>query len=487
MPIETESQFMKHPILTVALGLLALIANVAPALAQSAADAAQVDAYVQGSMQKLSIPGVAVARIEEGKTTYLKGYGTIGTSGMPVTAQTPFQLGSISKSFAALVVLQLADEGRLSLDDPLAKHIPDFQTRDKAASDLITLRLLMNHRSGLATIDGNRHQDTVYRGSDAMRRAAQELRSARLIAAPGARFEYSNANYALLAHLIETIEQKPYEAVLDARIFSKLGMRNSYVQVASGPTAAPAAGHTQWFGKTVERDFVAGRMMMGPGGVTASAEDLATYLIAVFEGDPRIIPAALSAALSKERRGGYEFGWEFEMAGDQRVIFHGGLNPGFLAMVKYKPHTRQGAIVLTNMSGSLEGNFTSGATNFMLGLPDTDVSPPAVSLYRLWGALLLAIVLPFACAISLRAVVRRSQEFQQAPALSAWSRIAIPSILLFGLSTFLVFGVPALSGVNLTAVRIFYPDLGLLILFCSTLAAAWAVARTALLIRARLK
>ena len=204
--------------------LLAVLFFSAPLLAQtsdqSLPSAEQVDAYIEQGMRQLEIPGAAVALIVDGKITHLKGFGYIDGSGTPVTAKTPFQLGSVSKSFAALVVLQLAEEGRLSLDDPASKYIPYFQVDDKTASDKITVRHLLSHRSGLATIDGNRHQDSTYRGDDAMERVVRELKSAHLFAMPGDRFQYSNANYIVLSQLIETVEKVPYEKVVKARIFS---------------------------------------------------------------------------------------------------------------------------------------------------------------------------------------------------------------------------------------------------------------------------
>ncbi|NOT87004.1 MAG: beta-lactamase family protein [Lysobacter sp.] len=466
--------------------LLAVLFFSAPLSAQTSdqplPSAEQVDAYIEQGMRQLEIPGAAVALIADGKITHLKGFGDIDGAGTPVSAKTPFQLGSVSKSFAALVVLQLAEEGRLSLDDPVSKYIPYFRADDKTASDKITVRHLLSHRSGLTTLDGNRHQDTTYRGDDAMERVIRELRSAHLFAMPGDRFQYSNANYIVLAQLIETVEKVPYEKVVKARIFSKLGMNNSYVQIADAATAEPAVGHTQWFGRTFERNFIAGRAMMGPGGITASAEDLAAYLIAVFENDPRIMPKALSEALARERKGGYEFGWEFDTVDEQRVVFHGGLNPGFLAMVKYTPDTRKGALVLTNMSSSLEGNFIYGATDYALGLPPTDISPPSIALLRLWGTLGLTFLLAMGCVLSLYALIKRAPKSPRRSVAMKWLWIGVPSLFLFGLSYFLVFVVPQLSGVNLTAVRMFYPDLGLLLAVSSGIAIFWAVARAVLLI-----
>lgn len=482
---------MRSTVVQISILLFSCLFVSAIAIAQTTDQASpsteQIDAYVQQGMQQLAIPGVALALFRHGKVTHVKGFGRIDSTGAIVNAQTPFQIGSISKSFAALVVLQLADEGQLSLDDPVSTYLPYFQTNDKTASDQISIRHLLNHRSGLTTLEGNRNQDTTYRGADAMERVIRDFKYAQLFAKPGARFQYSNANYMLIAQLIESVEKIPYEKVVQNRIFAKLGMKNSYIQMASDSAERPALGHTQWFGFTVEKNFIAGRLMMGAGGVTSSAEDLATYLVAIFENDPRIISNTLANALAKERKGGYEFGWEFDTVAGQRIIFHGGLNPGFLAMVKYKPKTREGVLILTNMNGSHEGNFIYGVTDYALGLPPTDIAPSNTALLRLWGTLGLMCLLAVGFVYSVVKLIKHSPK--QAPkshpgsAVKRWLRISVPSLFLAGLSYFLAFVVPQLSGVNLTAVGMFYPDLYLMMAISSVIALLWAFVRTLVLIR----
>jgi len=465
-----------------ALGLASSPAS-AQAADESLPSAEQVDAYIQKGMRELKIPGAAVALIEDGRITHMTGFGYLDSTGAPITAQTPFQLGSVSKSFSALVVLQLAQEGKLDLDSPVIKYLPYFRTHDKSASDKITVRQLLNHRSGITTLDGNRNQTTSYRGSDAAERAVRKLKRARLFAVPGSRFQYSNANYAILSDLIEKVEQTPFEQVLEARIFSKIGMRNTIVQHPGKPVSQPAAGHTQWFGHTVKRDFIAGRMMMGPGGVTASAEDLATYLIAVTENDPRIIPTALADVITNGSELPYEFGWEFQTMLGQRVIFHGGLNPGFWTMVKYKPETRQGALVLTNMSGSLEGTLVYGATDFALDLRPDDIRPSKSAQQRLWGSLGLTILLAVGCLFSLGNLLKHKSNPRRGSIVLKWITIFFPSLILVGLGYAFVVTVPHLSHVTLMAADIFYPDLGFLLMASTAIALFWAVARAFLLIR----
>ena len=171
----------------------------------------------------------------------------LGTDGTPVTTQTAFQSGSIIKSFVALVILQLAAEGKLHLDDPVVRHLPKFRTADITLSDRVTIDQLVTHRSGLSTLEGNSANTTnpTLSGPAA---AVAGLAGVRLSTEPGSNFQYSNANYAVLSHLIEILDNRKFEEVLTTRIFKPLGMTNSFAQQPFSGAIAVATGYRLWFG-----------------------------------------------------------------------------------------------------------------------------------------------------------------------------------------------------------------------------------------------
>src|SRR5262245_47704919 len=111
-----------------------------------------IDAYVAEKMRAPRLPGVALAIVEDDRIVYLKGYGRTDSSGRPVTPQTAFALGSITKSITALAVMQLVEAGRIELDAPVRRYIPWFRTADAQASAGITVRELLNQTSGLPMI-----------------------------------------------------------------------------------------------------------------------------------------------------------------------------------------------------------------------------------------------------------------------------------------------------------------------------------------------
>ena len=117
---------------------------------------AAIDAYMKERMQALKIPGAALAIVQGDQIEYSQGYGVADSTGRAVTPQTPFLLGSLSKSFTALAIMQLAEDNKLELDAPVQKYLPWFQIADKKASSEITVRQLINQTSGFSEIDGRK-------------------------------------------------------------------------------------------------------------------------------------------------------------------------------------------------------------------------------------------------------------------------------------------------------------------------------------------
>ena len=456
------------------------VANWSHAHAQGEIPEHPVDAYVEAGMEELGVPGAAVAIFEGNEIVRVKGFGvTAADDGSAITPQTPFQTGSVSKSFAALAAVQLASEGPISLEDPVVKYLPDFRTRDAKTSAKITVRHLISHHSGISQVDGNHYQTLTDRSDNAFAPAMRGLEKVKLNGEPGTHFEYSNLNYILLVKLIESVEQKPFEEVLEARIFGPLGMKNSYVQVAKKPTVAPAIGHRQWFGATQEFEFIPGRIMMGAGGVTASAEDLATYLVAVANRDPRIIPPEYAEDIHTAYGGnanGYGLGWEVRERDGAKLIFHSGLNPGFAARVAFTTEPVRGGLILTNMAGSLDGELVLGTLNEIMGFPEVDASPTPTELGQLWGGLVITVLLLIGFIFLTLRLIKKSESVGPL-------KTFLPSLVLFALAYGFHFAIPAALGAPVDAARIFYPDLGLLLITSAAVSALWAATRLLLIWR----
>jgi len=131
----------------VAVGIVE--ASAAGASSESAPDFAAIDHYVQKEMKQTRMPGVALGVVKADEIVHLKGFGKADSSGRAVRPQTPFIIGSLSKSFTALAIMQLVEAGKLELDAPVQRYLPWFRVADEEASARITVRELLNHTSGL--------------------------------------------------------------------------------------------------------------------------------------------------------------------------------------------------------------------------------------------------------------------------------------------------------------------------------------------------
>lgn len=125
--------------------------NAAPARTSRSDDFEEIDAHVERQMERLNMPGVALAIVEGGKIVHLRGFGRVRPGGEAPTPQTPFAVGSLTKSFTALAVMQLVEAGKIDLDAPVQRYLPWFRVADLRASAQITVRHLLNHTSGLPT------------------------------------------------------------------------------------------------------------------------------------------------------------------------------------------------------------------------------------------------------------------------------------------------------------------------------------------------
>lgn len=222
--------------------------------------------------------------------------------------------------------------------------------------------------------------------------------------------------------------------------------------------------------------------MMGAGGVTTSAEDLAKYMIAVAKSDPRIVPAALSKSWAQQHQAGYEFGWEYDTYDGRRAIFHNGANPGFRSIMMYTPESSSGGLFLMNMSGTLEGNLPEATMRYALGLRSVSIAPSGLFRTILWGSLTLLVLMVIACVFSISRIRKNSSKPWRRSKLVKWTCISIPSLSLIAFAFTMVFYVPRSFGVDFAAASLFNPDLGVLLFALAAVAIFWAAARTVLLI-----
>ncbi len=448
-------------------------------------DVAAFDAHVMALQAETGVPGLAVAIVEDGETVLARGYGIAGPDDQPVTAQTVFQIGSITKSFVALVMLQLAAESKVDLDAPVVRYVPNFRTANKRVSDAITVNQLITHRSGLTTLHGNSFAsvDDDVLGPEAI---ITSLQYAQLHAEPGASFQYSNANYGVLAHLIEVLDDRSFEEALDARIFEPLAMKHSFVGNAAVQNHQSATGYTLWFGFPVAQQapeqsmpaHAPNRRMIGAGGIWASIDDLARYVEAVRSNDPRVVPVGGTNPLEIlpfAEPWGYGYGWFSETTHSKTVFAHSGLTPGFYTLATIVPGdvsdkgssegSGKGAtegkvvVVLTNASGLAQGELPTAVTNLALGLAPVPAVAPLGAQLASWSALCAPLGFLLLLYKVLRGEFRRgvSVSTRQSPHNLILKILA--AIGLGALVTVVYFSYPTLLSISFATSYAYYPDL----------------------------
>src|SRR5918993_2761744 len=241
----------------------------------------EIDAHIERQIERLNIPGVALAIVEDDEIAHLRGFGRARPGGEAPTPHTPFIIGSLTKSFTALAVMQLVEDGKVELEAPVQRYLPWFRVADPLASAQITVRHLLNQTSGLPQLSGLRPMTEFDDSSGATERQARALSKLVLARPVGSAWEYCNMNYNLLGLIIEAASGESYEVYVQKHIFTPLQITHTYTASAEAKQNGIAVGHRYWFAIP----FAVPKMPIPrgslPGGeLISSSEDIARYLIA---------------------------------------------------------------------------------------------------------------------------------------------------------------------------------------------------------------
>ncbi|MBV9972414.1 MAG: beta-lactamase family protein [Candidatus Eremiobacteraeota bacterium] len=326
-------------------------ASSAPIEALSPAGAARVDATVQQAMDTYRIPGGEIAIVSNGNIIYRRGYGVRNiTSERPVNATTRFEIGSITKQFTAVAIMQLVEDGRLSLDDRLVKFIGSYP----AAND-VTIRQLLWQTTGIPNYTAAKNFVSL-----AERRPGTFVTMMNLIAnkplrfTPGSRWEYSNSNYIILGRIIELVSGQSYTDYLFSHVIKPAGMNQTATIADEGHLTDFATGYGP--NKSGTKLNRAPRFGSGwawaAGYLVSNVDDLAAWDNAFFGGRiiaPKDVTLATSPGmLSDGKPTMYGFGWVVDSQYGHRRIWHNGGTFGFNADNMTYPDDHLAIIALFN-------------------------------------------------------------------------------------------------------------------------------------------
>lgn len=351
----------------IALALLALALGVA---AQSTADP-----------RPERVPGMALVVMRGDETVRAEGYGTTAIErGEQVTDTTVFQLGSISKQFLAALVLRLVEDERLSLDDPVTTHLPEFALLPPT----VTVRHLLNHTSGLRELFA---QEAYRNGIEDLSRGPEELariaRESPVDFAPGSRWSYSNTGYATLALIVERLTGLPYEDALAERLFVPLGLSSMRQCTPLPKDDGEARGHVEREGAIVAAAPENMHWIRGDGGLCGHARDVARWTRLLHTGKV-VSPAShalMTAAtpVSSHAAAPYGFALSLIEPDGRRKIAHGGAMLGFSAMAAWYPDDDVTIVVLTNRGEAGADGVERRVARGVLGVPEPTRAPVALT------------------------------------------------------------------------------------------------------------
>jgi CubicO group peptidase (beta-lactamase class C family) len=367
---------------------------------------AEVQAFTRGMMAAHDVPGLAVAVARDGAEVYAEGFGRRETGADAcVTPDTIFGVASVTKSFTALAIMQLHEAGKLSVDDPVTRYLPEFRTPDAAATRAITLHHFLTHTSGLPPLpsrffafarsmegDPAAGSKPAWSADHAPIDTYEHLMDYlaeggyTLLGPPGAQFSYCNEGFALLGAIIERVSGQGYEPYVQRHILDPAGMTRSTYDVATlraFPDIVTFHAARQTDGKRevyAAPNWLYSSVWSPAGGLNSTVRDLLRYLeiyrTGGMTGEARLLSAAgiarMTTPYAPRSSPGSSYGYGLGVIPDYhglKLVKHGGGRKGIAAEVIAAPAIGFTGAAIANLAGVPVATVTLAALNRTRGLP----------------------------------------------------------------------------------------------------------------------
>jgi CubicO group peptidase (beta-lactamase class C family) len=379
--------------------LLLLIVSTAHAVAQNALPA-DVDDYAARILKEFEVPGMAVAVVKDGRVVMARGYGVrkLGEAA-PVDENTLFGIASNSKAFTAAALAMLVDEGKISWDDPVIKHLPAFQMYDPYVTRELTIRDLLTHRSGLPLGAG----DLLFWPGTTFTREeiVQRIRFVKPATSFRSRYAYDNILYLVAGEVIRAVTGKTWDEFIKERIFTPLGMTRSNTSVKAFRIGDNiATPHARADGRLKAIEYMNIDNTAPAGAINSCVAEMAKWMIAQLDGgvirnseggEKRLFSARQNQemwsaqtitpignpppplAALKPMFAAYGLGWGLSDYRGHKTVSHTGGLAGLVSKVTLIPDLKLGVVVLTNQEAG--GAFQAMSWHILdsyLGAPPTD-------------------------------------------------------------------------------------------------------------------
>jgi D-alanyl-D-alanine carboxypeptidase len=317
-------------------------------------------AWIEGQIAYRGLPGIAVGVVSDQELVWSKGFGFADIKAkLPMTATTKFRMGSNSKLFTAIAIMQLREEGKLGLDDPVVKYLPWFKAKPAGEDDgPITIEQLLSHSSGLQRDAADHWVSYKFPTIDELQRLYADRQAA---FAPSVRWKYSNLAYAVAGLVVEQVSGEGWADYVEHHIFKPLEMNDSSVDKNVAGLAVPY-GRRMPDGSREVLPFVESRGMAAATGITSDVADMAKFISAQFRrgsrGGAQIVSSGSWREMLRVRSveenwtSGTGLGFDINRVRDKTYIGHGGGYPGNTTQTLIQLDDKVGVIVLTNTNDS---------------------------------------------------------------------------------------------------------------------------------------
>ena len=355
--------------------LIALLPAMATAAPFTQAETAKVDALAARILATTGVPSASVTVVRDGQIAYAHAYGVQRADPRaPASIDARYQIASVSKQFTAAAMLLLAQDGKLSLDDKVAKYLPDLTDADK-----ISLRQLLSHTSGYRDYWPQDYSFVDMATPVQPQQILDRWAKAPLDFAPGTKWQYSNTGYVAAGLIIEKVAGQPLLTFLQNRILMPLGMRAIDGDLATG--AGDAVGFMRYAAGPVRRVTPSAKgWLFAAGELAMSTPDLAKWDISVI--DKSVMRPASYAEQQREVKladgsgTDYGLGVDVDKVGSHRRIHHGGEATGFLTENRIYPDDRAAVVVAVNADfGDAHSAIADGIEAMLFA--DTDATARA--------------------------------------------------------------------------------------------------------------
>ncbi len=325
----------------------------------------QLDDYLTAAHNVWKYHGAALVA-KDGKVLFKKGYGMANIElGVPNTPEMIFQIGSITKQFTAVAILQLEEEGLLGLDNPITKHLTDYP---KETGDKVTIHHLLSHTSGIPSYTSMPGVMENTAQATSVEDLMGIFKDEPLDFEPGEKYVYSNSNYVVLGAIIEKVSGKSYEDYLQENIFGPLGMKNSGYDHRDIIMKNRAAGYSQdQEGELVNAEFVHMSTPYAAGALYSTVGDMLIWDQALYTD--KLLSSSSREKMFTPVKGNYGYGWVIDEAYGHKHIWHNGGIFGFYTSFNRWVDDKVCIAVFSNNDSAPVDNMAAGVAAIVLGEP----------------------------------------------------------------------------------------------------------------------